>query len=263
MCGRRLCRASSRPEPRHVLFGATHNSVANAALIGVAVTAAHRAAGRQTRKEYNNPRALVVALAALAGVGMPCPANLPWRRVDRGNVSAYWQCFSGRPTSCRPTLPTGTWTSLPSCPRLVRSGLWRCFDWRSRTETVRHERHGMDLHADPHVPHRGRRTRADGRRAEVDPDRTIGIAQVDQPALAVVWSLLLLGDATPGRSSISPSSSADCWALLLNRSGIPRTTEQPASSDQGDLHSASRGRSGVPWVLTPRPGLSRLLQRST
>ena len=44
------------------------------------------------------------------------------------------------------------------------------------------------------------------------PIGTIGIAQVAQPALAVVWSFLLLGEiaATAGRSSASPSSSAGC-----------------------------------------------------
>ena len=41
---------------------------------------------------------------------------------------------------------------------------------------------------------------------------TIAISQVVQPALAVVWSFLLLGEVVNGgRWPASPSSSAGCW----------------------------------------------------
>src|SRR5262249_38460846 len=51
-------------------FGATHNSVANAALIGSLSPLLIVPLGARLFHEYNNPRALGFAVAALAGVGI-------------------------------------------------------------------------------------------------------------------------------------------------------------------------------------------------
>ena len=66
---------------------------------------------------------------------------------------------------------------------------------------VRDERHGMDVHADPHVPHRGRRPRADGVRAEDDPDRH----DRDRPG----------GAARPRGRVVVPAAGRDAAALAV------------------------------------------------
>ena len=51
---------------------------------------------------------------------------------------------------------------------------------------------------------------------------TIGIAQEVQPALAVLWSFLLLGEILrPGRRPASRSSSAGCWPSPCSTSAGP------------------------------------------
>ena len=69
---------------------------------------------------------------------------------------------------------------------------------------------------------------------------TIGIAQVAQPALAVVWSFLLLGETrAAGRSSASRSRSSGLLAFLV-------------MNQRGDR--ARRGTGG-PMAMSPRPQL--------
>ena len=177
--------------------GATHNSVANAALIGslspflivplgaMALPRVHRPAGAGVRARgvrRRRPR--------------PVQRAAQRRRVAAGQrLRRCWRCCSGPATSCRPGTSAGTWTSPRSWRRSARSLPWRCCRSPSPTATCSGlsgtgwtytllltfltgvAAHGLMVFA--------QRTIQIG---------TIGIAQVVQPALAVVWSFLLLGE---------------------------------------------------------------------
>ena len=117
--------------------GATHNSVANAALIGSLAPFFIVPIGAWLFTEYINPAALVFALVAFGGVAIVLfsappngDASLRGQRVRRPRDAAL-----GRPTSCRRGTFAGTWTSPPSWRRSVRSRRWPCFRWRSPTAT--------------------------------------------------------------------------------------------------------------------------------
>ena len=140
--------------------GATHNSVANAALIGSLSPFLIVPIGAWLFREYNDPRALVFALVAFGGVGLvlfSAPAN--GRRVAaRATCSACWRCccwtaYVVSTRHFRRDMDVATFMAT-ICP-IAAAGRASAGDRQRRR--VRPERHGMDLHADPHVPHPGSR----------------------------------------------------------------------------------------------------------
>ena len=153
--------------------GATNNSVANAALIGSLAPFFIVPIGAKLFREFNDRRALVFALVAFGGVGLVLFSAPPRGDASlEGNVFGFVAMLllvayvvSTRhfrrdmdvaifmATIC----PIGALAVLPIA---ATNG-----DGFGMSGT------GMDLHADPHVPLRGRGQRADGVRAEDDPDR--------------------------------------------------------------------------------------------
>ena len=117
--------------------GATHNSVANAALIGSLSPFLIVPIGARLFREYINPRALVFALVAFGGVGIVLFSAPPeWGRVATGQrVRRAGDAALDGLRACRRGTFAGTWTSPPSCRRSVRSRRWPCFRWRSPTGT--------------------------------------------------------------------------------------------------------------------------------
>ena len=118
-------------------FGATHNSVANAALIGSLSPFLIVPIGARLFAGVHQPRALVFALVAFGGAAMVL-LNAP----PNGDASIRGQRFRragdaalGRATSCRRDTSDRTWTSRPSWRRSARSRRWPCFRWRSPTGT--------------------------------------------------------------------------------------------------------------------------------
>jgi drug/metabolite transporter (DMT)-like permease len=107
--------------------GATHNSVANAALIGSLSPFLIVPLGAVLFDEYHNSRALVFALVAFGGVGIVLFSAPPHGDASmRGNVFGalamlLWTAY----------VVSRTWTSRPSWRPSVRSRLWRFFRWRS------------------------------------------------------------------------------------------------------------------------------------
>jgi drug/metabolite transporter (DMT)-like permease len=176
--------------------GATHNSVANAALIGSLSPFLIVPAGALLFHEYFNSRALVFALVAFGGVVMVllnAPAN--GDASLRGNVFGFTAMllWTGYVVSTRyfrrdmevatfmaTVSPIGAFAVLPLALAngdvlgLSSTG-WTYMLILSLLTGVC--AHGMLVYA--------QRTIQIG---------TIGIAQVVQPALAVVWSFLLLGE---------------------------------------------------------------------
>ena len=154
--------------------GATHNSVANAALIGSLAPFFIVPVGAWLFREYINPGALVFALVAFGGVALvlfSAPAN--GRRVARrATCSACSRCclcvgYVASTRHFRREMDVATFMAT-ICP-IAAVAVLAAGDRQRRR--VRDERHGMDLHADPHVPHRGRRPRVERVRAEDHPDR--------------------------------------------------------------------------------------------
>ena len=194
--------------------GATHNSVANAALIGSL-----------------SPFLIVpIGAMALQGVQQSACAGVRARRVRRCRHRVVQRTPQGGRVAAgqRVRLPRDVaLDGLRGVDAALSPGHGRrhlhgddLSDRRRRRASagdrqrrrVRHERHGMDVHADPHVPLRGRRQRADGVRAEDDPDRH----DRDRPGGAtrarrrVVVPVAGRDAAATGSSSASPSRSAGC-----------------------------------------------------
>ncbi|MFN8049821.1 MAG: DMT family transporter [Acidimicrobiales bacterium] len=184
--------------------GATHNSVANAALIGSLAPLCIVPLGARLFDERFDPRALVCALVALAGVGLvlfSAPAT--------GDASAFGSAFgliamvlwTGYVVSTRhfrrdmdvatfmaAVCPIATVAVLPLA--IAEGGVFSltATGW---TFTIvlafltGVAAHGLNVYAQ--------------RSVQIG---TIGIAQVIQPALAVVWSYLVLSEALNGRQAI-------------------------------------------------------------
>ena len=207
--------------------GATHNSVANAALIGSLAPFLIVPVGAWLFREYIDPRALVFALVAFGGVALVLlsappsgDASLRGQRVRLPRDAA-----AGGLRRRRPSTSAATWTSRRSWRRSARSrrvavlplalahgdvfGLsgtgWTYMLILTFTSGVAAQ--GLIVFAQKTIQ-----------------IGTIGIAQVAQPALAVVWSFLLLGEvvnAPPGRAG-SRSSWAGCWRSWCCTSGGER-----------------------------------------
>ena len=176
--------------------GATHNSVANAALIGSLSPFLIVPAGALLFHEYFNSRALVFALVAFGGVVMVllnAPAN--GDASLRGNVFGFtamllWTGYVVSTRYFRRDMEVATFMATVSpigvvavLPLALANGDvlglsstgWTYMLILSLLTGVC--AHGMLVYA--------QRTIQIG---------TIGIAQVAQPALAVVWSFILLGE---------------------------------------------------------------------
>jgi drug/metabolite transporter (DMT)-like permease len=176
--------------------GATHNSVANAALIGSLSPFLIVPAGALLFHEYFNSRALAFALAAFGGVVMVLLNAPPGGDASvRGNVFGFvamvlWVGYIVTTRHFRREMDVavfmGTVTPIAAVAvlplALVNGGVlglsstgWTYMLILSLLTGVC--AHGMLVYA--------QRTIQIG---------TIGIAQIVQPALAVIWSYLLLGE---------------------------------------------------------------------
>jgi drug/metabolite transporter (DMT)-like permease len=176
--------------------GATHNSVANAALIGSLSPFLIVPIGARLFGEYHNPRALVFAFMAFAGATMVLLNAPPNGDASvRGNVFGMmamllWTCYVVSTRHFRRDMDVATFMSTVSpiaavsvLPLAIADGDAFGMSGTGWTYTLLLTfltgvaAHGLLVYA--------QRTIQIG---------TIGIAQVVQPALAVVWSLLLLGE---------------------------------------------------------------------
>jgi drug/metabolite transporter (DMT)-like permease len=177
-------------------FGATHNSVANAALIGSLAPFFIVPVGAKLFAEYINPRALVFALIAFGGTAIVlfnAPPN--GDASARGNVFGVlamllWVSYVTSTRHFRREMDVATFmaTATPIATLAVLPlaiahgdvfGMSRT-GWLYMlvlTLLIGVAGHGLMVFA--------QRTIQIG---------TIGIAQVVQPALAVIWSFLLLGE---------------------------------------------------------------------
>jgi drug/metabolite transporter (DMT)-like permease len=218
--------------------GATHNSVANAALIGSLAPFFIVPLGAVLFAEYLNPRALVFALVSFGGTALvlfSAPAN--GDASLRGNVfgviamlllTGYvvsTRHFRGEMdvTTFMATIsPIATVAVLPLA--LANGDI---FGMTGRGWTymlilallVGIVGHGLLVFAQKAIP-----------------IGTIGIAQVVQPALAVVWSFLLLGEVLRGGQvvGIAIAMSGLLVFLLLNeRRGQIRVRRAPAEVSGG------------------------------
>ena len=176
--------------------GATHNSVANAALIGSLSPFLIVPIGAMLFREYFNSRALLFALVAFCGVGLVLFSAPPNGDASlRGNVFGVlamllWTAYVVSTRHFRRDMDVATFmatvspiATLAVLPLVIANG--NVFGlsgtgWAYTlilTFLIGVAGHGLLVYA--------QRTIQIG---------TIGIAQVVQPALAVVWSFLLLGE---------------------------------------------------------------------
>jgi drug/metabolite transporter (DMT)-like permease len=180
--------------------GVTHNSVVNAALIGSLSPFLIVPLGAWLFQERNSPRALLFALVAFAGVGMVLFSAPPTGDASvRGNVLAVlamvlWTAYVVSTRHFRRDMDVATFmatvspiAALAVLPLAIAHGDvfglsgtgWTFMLLLSFLIGV--AGHGLMVFA--------QRTIQIG---------TIGIAQVIQPALAVVWAFLLLGERLRG-----------------------------------------------------------------
>jgi drug/metabolite transporter (DMT)-like permease len=185
-------------------FGATHNSVANAALIGSLSPFLIVPMGALLFEEYVNPRALSFALLAFGGtviVLFSAPAH--GDASLRGNVFGVlamllWTGYVVSTRHFRRDMDVATFMSTVSpiaaiavLPLAIANGDMFAMSGTGWTYTLLLTfltgvaAHGLLVFA--------QRTIQIG---------TIGIAQVIQPALAVLWSFLLLGETLRDRQVI-------------------------------------------------------------
>jgi drug/metabolite transporter (DMT)-like permease len=176
--------------------GATHNSVANAALIGSLAPFLIVPIGAKLFAEYINQRALVFALVAFGGLGLvlfSAPAN--GDASLEGNVFGVlamllWTAYVVSTRQFRRDMDVPTFmaticpiATLAVLPLAIANGDVFGLSGRGWAYTLiltfltGVAAHGLNVYAQKTVP-----------------IGTIGIAQVAQPALAVVWAFLLLGE---------------------------------------------------------------------
>jgi drug/metabolite transporter (DMT)-like permease len=176
--------------------GATNNSVANAALIGSLSPFLIVPIGAKLFKEYNNPRALLFALVAFSGAALVLLNAPPNGDASiRGNVFGVtamllWVCYVVSTRHFRRDMDVAVFMATISpiaavavLPLAIANG-----DMLGMSRTgwtymliltflTGVAAHGLLVFAQKTIQ-----------------IGTIGIAQVAQPALAVVWSFLLLGE---------------------------------------------------------------------
>ena len=181
--------------------GATHNSVANAALIGSLAPFLIVPAGAWLFAEYIRPRALVFAVVAFAGTALVLLSAPPGGDASlEGNVfgfiamlllvayvasTRYYRREMDVTTFMAAICPIATVAVLPlaiahgDVTGLSATG-WTFTLILTFTSGVVAQ--GLLVYAQKTIQ-----------------IGTIGIAQIAQPALAVVWSFLLLGEVVNGR----------------------------------------------------------------
>ena len=189
--------------------GATHNSVANAALIGSLAPFFIVPIGAMLFEEYINPRALVFALVAFGGVAIVLFSAPPNGDASlRGNVFGVlamllWTAYVVSTRHFRRDMDVATFMATIS--PIAAVAVLPLGDRQRRR--VRDEPHGMDVHADPHVPHRDRGARAERVRAE-DHRRSARSGSSrwrNRPSPSCGRSCCWARRCAAGRSSASPS----------------------------------------------------------
>src|SRR3954464_5697412 len=184
--------------------GATHNSVANAALIGSCAPFLIVPVGAWLFREYISPRALVFALLAFAGVALVLLSATPGGDASLlGNVlgvlamlllvayvasTRYFRREMDVTTFMATICPIATLAVLPVAllhgDVLSVSGTgWTYVLILSFTSGITAQ--GLLVYAQSSIQ-----------------IGTIGIAQIAQPALAVVWAFLLLAEVLNARQMI-------------------------------------------------------------
>ena len=209
--------------------GATHNSVANAALIGSLSPFLIVPIGARLFREYFNSRALLFALLAFGGTAIVL-LNAPPRgdASIQGNVFGMlamflWVSYVVSTRHFRQDMDVATFmatvspiAALAVLPLAIAHG--DVFGLSGRgwfytlvlTFLIGVAGHGLMVYAQKAIQ-----------------IGTIGIAQVAQPALAVVWSFLLLGERINHRQMLGIAIVMSCLLafLVLNQRGgrSPRT----------------------------------------
>jgi drug/metabolite transporter (DMT)-like permease len=214
--------------------GATNNSVANAALIGSLSPFLIVPIGATLFGEYFDVRALVFAVVAFGGVALvlfSAPAN--GDASMRGNVFGLaamllWTAYVTSTRHFRQDMDVATFMATVSpiaavavLPLAIANG--DVFGMSGKgwsymlilTLLIGVAGHGLMVFA--------QKTIAIG---------TIGISQVVQPALAVVWSFLLLGETVQGGQVIGITIAIGGLAafLVLNQRG-DRARRSPAAAE--------------------------------
>jgi drug/metabolite transporter (DMT)-like permease len=203
--------------------GATHNSVANAALIGSLSPFLIVPIGAKLFEEYFNLRALVFALVAFVGVAIVLLSAPPNGDASiRGNVFGIaamllWVCYVSATRHFRRDMDVATFmatvspiAALAVLPLAIANGDvfgMSGTGWTYMlilTFVIGVAGHGLMVFAQRTIP-----------------IGTIGIAQVVQPALAVVWSFLLLGETVRHWQMVGIAISISGLAafLVLNQRG--------------------------------------------
>jgi drug/metabolite transporter (DMT)-like permease len=232
--------------------GATNNSVANAALIGSLSPFLIVPIGAKLFREHNEPRALVFALLAFGGAALVL-LNAP-RNGDaslRGNVFGVlamllWVGYVVSTRYFRRDMDVAVFMSTVSpiaavavLPLAIANGDMFGMSQTGWAYTVvltlltGVAAHGLLVFAQKTIQ-----------------IGTIGIAQVVQPALAVVWSFLLLGERVRPWQIVGIAivmSGLFAFLLLNERGGRARRAMDP-----GEAVVATSEASG-PAVLLPDP----------
>jgi len=215
--------------------GVTHNSVVNAALIGSLSPFLIVPLGAWLFREHNNPRALLFALVAFAGVGIVLSHAPPSGDASiRGNVFGVlamflWTTYVVSTRHFRKDMDVATFmatvspiAALAVLPLAIANG--GMFDLSGTGWTymlvlailIGVAGHGLMVFAQKTIQ-----------------IGTIGIAQVIQPALAVVWAFLLLGERIRGWQVVGVAiglSGLLAFLVLNQRGDRASRTEVPAGS---------------------------------
>jgi drug/metabolite transporter (DMT)-like permease len=224
--------------------GATHNSVANAALIGSLSPFLIVPLGAKLFGEWHNPRALVFALVAFGGVAIVLFSAPPNGDASlRGNVfgllaMVLWTGYVVSTRHFRRDMDVATFMSTVSpiaavavLPLAIAHG--GVFGMSSTgwtymlilTFVTGVAAHGLMVFA--------QRTIQIG---------TIGITQVIQPALAVVWSFLLLGEVLRHGQVVGiviVMSGLLAFLVLNQRGSRASRTEEAAESPTSEAPRAT------------------------
>jgi drug/metabolite transporter (DMT)-like permease len=226
--------------------GATHNSVANAALIGSLSPFLIVPIGARLFKEHIDPRALVWALVAFGGVTIVLfSAPRAGDATLRGNVFGLiaMLLFTGYIVSTRyfrrdmdvatfmaTICPIAAVAVLPLAIAngdvfgMSRTGWTYMLVLTFLTGVAAH---GLNVYAQKTIP-----------------IGTIGIVQVAQPALAVLWSFLLLGETLRGWQVVGITivmGGLLAFLLMTQRANRARATT-PATSYPRPLWPRLRSR---------------------
>ena len=235
--------------------GATQNSVANAALIGSLAPFLIVPIGAVLFREYFDPRALVFALVAFCGTAVVLFSAPPVGDASlKGNVFGVlamllWTGYVVSTRHFRRDMDVATFmatvspiAALAVLPLAIANGDVFGMSGTGWTYTliltflIGVAGHGLLVFAQRTIP-----------------IGTIGIAQVIQPALAVVWSFLLLGETVNSWQVVGIAIVVGGLLafLVLNERGTrarrrAQPGDEPAASEGAGLSSdPTRRRSGA------------------